>query len=59
MTAACGCESWTLRKQGKAKNTAAGKKSSRKTARYTVYDHKRKQDIIKELKTHQVLVKNK
>jgi hypothetical protein len=57
MTAVYGCESWTLKKHGKAKNTAAGKKILRKTARYTVYGRKRKQDIIKELKTHQVLVK--
>jgi DNA transposition AAA+ family ATPase len=40
--------------QDKATIAAAEIKFVRKTAKYTQYDHKRNQDIIKELKTQQI-----
>jgi hypothetical protein len=36
---------------------AAEMKFLRKTAQYTLYDHKKNQDIIKELNTHSIIEK--
>jgi polyhydroxyalkanoate synthesis regulator protein len=48
----------TLKKKDKARITAAEMKFFRKTAKYTLYDHKRNQDITKKLKTQLVFDKN-
>jgi hypothetical protein len=53
-----GSETWTLKKKDKARITAAETKFFRKTAKYTLYDHKRTQDITKKLKTQLVFKKN-
>jgi hypothetical protein len=54
-----GCEIWTLKEQDKSEITAAEMKFLRKTIKYTLFDHKRNQDIMKELKTQSVLEKNR
>jgi hypothetical protein len=46
-----------LKEQEKSRITAAEMKFMRKTAKYTWHDHKRNQDITKELKIQPVIKK--
>jgi hypothetical protein len=52
-----GGETWTLKEQNKSRITAVEITFLRKTIKYTLPDHKRNQDIMKELKTQPVLEK--
>jgi hypothetical protein len=52
-----GSQTWTLKEEVKARITEVEMKFLRKTANYTLYDHKRNQDIIQELKKEPVLGK--
>jgi hypothetical protein len=48
---------WVLKKQDEYRITAADMTFLGKAAKYILFDHKRKQDIMKELKTYPVLEK--
>jgi hypothetical protein len=50
-------EAWTLKEQDESRIIAAEVKFLRKTAQYTLYDHKKNWDIIKELNTQSIIEK--
>jgi hypothetical protein len=52
-----GSKTWTLQKHTHKPITAAEMRFLTKTANYTLFDHKRNQDIIKELRIEPVLEK--
>jgi hypothetical protein len=51
-------EMWTLKENGKARITAAEMTFLRRTEKYTLCDHKRNLNIMKDVKTEPVLKKN-
>jgi hypothetical protein len=52
-----GSEASTLKEQNKSRIIGAAVKFPRKTAQYTLCDHKKNQDIIKQLNTQSIIEK--
>jgi hypothetical protein len=49
-----GSEIWTLRQKDKERLTSVGIKFFRKTAGYTLFDHKKNEEVLEQLKAEPV-----